>query len=252
MSIMRLLRKELFEIVKTHKLVIIASVFIFFAILGPLTAKYMNEIFQLFAQDLEFTFPDPTYRQSWEQFYSNMTSISMIVYLILMSGVVSSEKSKGSLYLVLTKNVTRTSFILAKMIAGMILFTGIFLISIGITLYYTHVLFDAVIYDGLWLSLVSIWALGLFYTMLAIVFSILVKQTTHAALISFAMYALLNILTIIPDLNRFNPAGSVSLSLAQLSSQLQIQNLTINIIVTIFVSVVLACVGIRVFNKQEL
>jgi ABC-2 type transport system permease protein len=124
------LKKELMEMIRTPKLMIITAVFVFFAIIGPLSAKYMSELLEMFASDIQITFPEPTHMQSWEQFYSNITSISMIVFLILMTGTVASEKAKGSVYLVLTKNVTRTSFVLCKIIAGFLLFTGMYVLSI--------------------------------------------------------------------------------------------------------------------------
>ena len=124
------LKKEFREMIKTPKLVIILSVFLFFSIIGPLTAKYMNEIIATFASEIEINFPDPTHIQSWEQFYSNITSISMIVFLIMMTGTVAQEKAKGSIYLVLTKNITRKSLLITKVFAAIILFTVIYILSI--------------------------------------------------------------------------------------------------------------------------
>ncbi|TVP86093.1 MAG: hypothetical protein EA375_02185 [Acholeplasmataceae bacterium] len=246
------LRKEIQEMVKTPKLIIIASVFVFFAIIGPLTAKYMNELIAMFASDIEISFPDPTYVQSWEQFYSNITSISMIVFLILMTGTVVAEKNKGSIYLMLTKNVTRTSFLVSKMIAGILLFTTVFIMSVLISWYYTWMLFDQVTYEGLALSLLSIFMLGIFFTMVAVLLSVLLKSTTHAALLAFAAYAILNILTILSDINPYNPAGATTLALNQLKGVDAIQPLLINVLISLVITIILAIASIRIFNKQEL
>ncbi|MBU1142394.1 MAG: ABC transporter permease [Firmicutes bacterium] len=246
------LKKELMEMIRTPKLIIIATVFVFFSLIGPLSAKYMNELIEMFASDIEISFPDPTHLQSWEQFFSNFTSISMIVFLILITGTVVSEKAKGSVYLVLTKNVTRTSFILCKIIAGFMLFTAMFLISVLITWYYTWILFDNVVYDGLWISLLSIYTLGLFFTIAAVLISILFKTTTHAALVAFGAYALLNILTILTDLNRFNPAGSATLSMRMLTGDDVTGSIITNVITSIVLTVVLIITSTHIFKKQEL
>lgn len=246
------LKKELMEMIRTPKLIIIATVFVFFSLIGPLSAKYMNELIEMFASDIEISFPDPTHLQSWEQFFSNITSISMIVFLILMTGTVVSEKAKGSVYLVLTKNVTRSSFILCKIIAGFTLFTAMFLISVLITWYYTWILFDSVIYEGLWISLLSIYALGMFFTIVAVLISILFKATTHAALVAFGIYALLNILTILSDINRFNPAGSATLSMRMLMGDDVTTLIITNVITSIVLTVVLIFASIQIFKKQEL
>jgi ABC-2 type transport system permease protein len=246
------LKKELVEMIKTPKLIIISSVFLFFSIIGPLTAKYMGELLEMFASDIQIIFPEPTHLQSWEQFYSNITSISMIVFLILMTGTVASEKSRGSVYLVLTKNMTRNSFIISKIIAGILMFTLVYIVSILITLYYTWVLFDAVLYDHLFLSLLAIYALGLFFTMVAVFLSITFKASTHAALVAFGIYALLNVLTILSDLNTFNPAGSTVLVLNQLMGSGDISALAINIAITLGLTGVLFYLSLSIFNKQEL
>ncbi|MDR4969494.1 MAG: ABC transporter permease subunit, partial [Acholeplasmataceae bacterium] len=243
------LKKELMELIRTPKLIIITSVFVFFAIIGPLTAKYMNELLAMFASDIEISFPDPTHLQSWEQFYSNITSISMIVFLILMTGTVVSEKAKGSVYLVLTKNVTRSSFILCKILAGFILFTVMFLTSVLISWYYTWILFDQVVYEGLFLSLLSVYILGIFFTMVAVTISILFKTTTHAALVAFGAYAFLNILTILTDLNRFNPAGSATLVMRAMMGDSVSSLVITNIITSIILTVILIFISTRIFNK---
>jgi len=246
------LKKEIKEMIKTPKLIIIGSVFVFFAIIGPLSAKYMNELIAMFATDIEISFPDPTHIQSWEQFYSNITSISMIVFLIMMTGTVVAEKNKGSIYLILTKNVTRTSLLLSKMVAGVLLFTSIFIISVLISWYYTWVLFGQVVYEGLMLSLFSVYMLGIFFSMIAIFLSVILKSTTHAALLAFAIYAVLNILTILSSINLYNPAGAATLVLNQLKGVDVTHNLIINIIMTILISSILAVASVRIFKKQEL
>jgi ABC-2 type transport system permease protein len=246
------LKKELMEMIRTPKLMIITAVFVFFAIIGPLSAKYMSELLEMFASDIQITFPEPTHMQSWEQFYSNITSISMIVFLILMTGTVASEKAKGSVYLVLTKNVTRTSFVLCKIIAGFLLFTGMYVLSILIGWYYTSILFGQVFYEGLFLSLISVYVLGLFFTMVAVMLSIVLKSTTHAALIAFGVYAFLNILTVFNGLNRFNPAGSAMLAMEGLKGENVRFPLVTNMIVTIALTVFLMVLSTRTFKKQEL
>ncbi len=147
------LKKELRESLKTSKFIIIVSVFLFFSILSPLTAKYMNEILLTFASELEISFPDPVYLDSWMQFFKNTTSICYIVFMLIMTGTVVSEKTKGSVMLVLSKNVSRANFILSKMISGIIVFTIAYLISATVCSYYTHVLFPGYTNDKILFSL---------------------------------------------------------------------------------------------------
>ena len=246
------LKKELYELIRTPKLIIIGSVFLFFSITGVLSARFIEDIFRLFASDLEITLPDPTHIQSWEQFFNNISSISMIVFLIMLTGSIASEKHKGSVYLVLTKNMTRTSFVCSKVIAGIILFTGVYVLALLVHMYYTWFLFDALLYDGYLISVLAVYVLGIFFTMIAITLSIFLKTSTHAALIAFAVYALLNILTVFSGLNRFNPAGSIAIIYEGLAGKNVTSALLINIFVTLVLSVLLFLISLRSFSKQEL
>ena len=106
----------------------------------------MNEILKAVATDIEIVFPEPTITDSWLQFYKNMNTLCLIVYLIVLTGTVSSERSKGSIVLVLTKKVSRFQFLLCKMIAGIIIYTLLLLVSAFVGAYYTNVLFYAYLY----------------------------------------------------------------------------------------------------------
>lgn len=246
------LKKELLEFIRTPKLIILGALFVFFSIIGPLTAKYMNELIAAFASDIDVSFPDPTYVQSWEQFYSNMTSIVLIVLIIMVAGIVSGEKAKGSIYLVLTKRLTRRGFILAKCIASFMLFTLLYGVALLIHIYYTHVLFDRVFYEGVWLSIVSIYMLGIFFTSFSILMSILVKSTTHAALLAFFAYAVFNILTLLSDFNAYNPMGALPIALDHLMGKEVLSSPGVNLVVLLAATVAVVWVGLRAFDRQEL
>ena len=137
--------KELKEIIKTKKLVIMVSLFIFFAILSPLTARYINEILASLGQGVSITLPEPTLIDSWGQYFKNLSSICLIVYLIVMTGSVSHEKSKGSILLVMTKRVSRFNFLFSKLLSGILLFTVCYIISFVISGFYTNILLDLIL-----------------------------------------------------------------------------------------------------------
>lgn len=246
------LKKELLEFIRTPKLIILGSLFVFFSIIGPLTAKYLNELIAAFATDIDVLFPDPTYVQSWEQFYSNMTSIVLIVLIIMVAGIVSGEKAKGSIDLVLTKRLTRRGFILAKCIASFMLFTLLYGVALLIHIYYTHVLFDRVFYENVWLSILSIYMLGIFFISFSILMSILIKSTTHAALLAFFAYAVFNILTLLSDLNTYNPMGALPIALDHLAGKEVSGSLSVNLLVLLAATIVVVRIGLYAFDHQEL
>jgi len=50
------------------------------------------------------TLPEPTAYDAWAQFFKNATQMGLFVMVILFSGVLSSELSKGTLINLLTKD----------------------------------------------------------------------------------------------------------------------------------------------------
>jgi len=246
------LKKELKEYIKTPKLLIIMCLFIFFSILSPLTARYMNELLALLAEDVQITFPDPTLADAWAQYFKNMSSICLIVYLIIMTGAVSQEKSKGSILLVLTKRVSRFNFIFSKLLGGILIFTLCYISSILISGLYAYLLFDGFIYQGLWISLLMMWLMGIFFTSLSIFFSIITKTPTVSALFSFLGYAVLAILNVIPNVAKFNPSGGINLINEMLIGQVSTTDNLVNLIFTLIGSIVLFIISFLIFKKQEI
>ncbi len=244
--------KELKEAVKTRKLIILMSLFVFFAILSPLTGRYINEILSSLGPDIEITFPDPTLIDAWAQYFKNFSSLCVIVYLIIMTGSVSQEKNKGSILIVLTKRVSRLNFALSKLIGGIFLFTLCYVASILVSGLYTYLLFDGFIYEGLWISLLMMWMMGVFFTALAIFFSIITKTPTVSALFGFLGFAVLSILNVIPKFAKFNPAGGINLINEMLVGNISTSSNLINISFTLIGSIILFIVSVLIFRKQEI
>ncbi|HOO44411.1 MAG TPA: ABC transporter permease subunit [Bacillota bacterium] len=245
-------KKELKEYFKTPKFIILLIVFIFFSILSPLTARYMNELIAALSPDLQITLPDPNFQEAWVQFYKNMTSLCLIVLLIIMTGTVAQEKNKGSIMLVLTKKVSRFNFLSSKFFAGALVFTIIFIVGALINILYTYLLFDAFAYTGLYLSLVMIWLNGLFYIALAILVSVISKTPTIAALLGFVGYAIFNLLNISESIQRFNPAGATSLVNSILAGTSTDFSNWLCLASTIIGTLIMLLGSYLIFKKQEI
>lgn len=245
-------KKELKEFVKTPKLIIILCVFVFFAILSPLTARYMNELLAMLAEDVQITFPEPTIKDAWVQIYKNTTSLCLIVYLIMMTGTVAQEKNKGSILLVLTKKVSRFQFLFGKWIGGAILWTIAWLATLLIGGLYTQILFHEVFYEGLFESVVLMWFMGLFYTSFAILASVVSKTPTIAALLGFAGYAFFNLLNISETLTKFNPSGAASLVNGILYGIIPASVITTCLLSTLIGLAMVFSLSYVIFKRQEI
>jgi len=136
------LKKEFFEYTKTYKLFIMLMIFIIFGITNPLIAKLMPEIVgSLVTDGVVITLPEPTAYDAWAQFFKNATQMGLFVMVILFSGVLSSELSKGTLINLLTKGLSRTAVILSKYTCMVSVWTISISLCFGLTYGYTAYLF---------------------------------------------------------------------------------------------------------------
>lgn len=249
---LELIKKEINEYIKTPKGLILAAIFLFFALSSPILGRYMNEIIAAVAPEIVFDFPDPTLKDAWLQVYKNMSSISLIVYLIVMTGSVSQEKNKGSILLVLTKKVSRFEFLLSKFLVGSLVYTVLFIGSVLVSAWYTNVLFGAFSYEGLWISLLLFWLMGLFFTAVAVFVSVIGKTPTTSALLGFAIFAILQIFNISMGLAVFNPAGASVIVNEIIKDTFEFSNLWKPITSSI-VTMILLFVGAQyIFKRQEI
>ena len=107
-------------------------------------AKFTPEIISAFGAGLEIT-EEPTALDAWQQFYKNISGIGFSAFIILFGSCMSSEYSKGTLLLLVTKGLARPSVILAKYTVAAVIMTVSFWLSFLVELR-----------RGLWIYLLSL------------------------------------------------------------------------------------------------
>jgi ABC-2 type transport system permease protein len=136
-----LLAKELREQLRTNRFIAVAAVFVLFGIVGPLTDRYMKELFDAVgAQGGGFTFqvPPPSLEGAATQILKNLSQFGIICALLLAMGSVAWEKERGTAGMILTKPASRTAFLAAKLVA--IALTLGFAVILGCGFAYVYVL----------------------------------------------------------------------------------------------------------------
>lgn len=245
-------KKEILEIIKTPKLFILPAVFLFFGLTSPLTARYINEIVKALGGGMEIKLPDPTYIDSYMQFFKNMNSICIIVLILVLMGSVVDEKVKGSAILVLTKGVSRTQFILSKFSANVILFTFAYVLSAVSFVYYTYVLFPDWDTTHLFLSLAMFWIYGLLIISITLLASTVSKSHALAAVLGFIGYAVISASTVIPFLKKYSPQALNDIAMQVLTGSNNSGAVLIPVIITVFLTIITLTGTIALFNKQEI
>jgi ABC-2 type transport system permease protein len=89
---MSLWRLEWLRLVRTHRLVAILAVYVFFGLTGPLTARYLSAILTRFGtQGVRIEFPPPVPADGIAQFVSNTSQIGLLVVVMVSASALAFD-----------------------------------------------------------------------------------------------------------------------------------------------------------------
>jgi ABC-2 type transport system permease protein len=89
---MNLWRLEWLRLLRTRAWIALVAVFLFFGLLGPISARYMEEILQRFAGDVIVTLPPATPASGLEQYLGNVMQIGLLVVLAVAAGALAFDQ----------------------------------------------------------------------------------------------------------------------------------------------------------------
>lgn len=156
MNLTIMIKKELTDIVRSKKLLILVILFAFIAISSPILAKLMPVLLKSIPQTpgITISVPDPTWKDAIDQLIKNLSQIGMIVIIFIFAGSVTEEKTKKTLELVLTKPISRPAFILSKFLSSILVAKLVFIIAMIVFYLYTiSILGSFSLLNFFWLSL---------------------------------------------------------------------------------------------------
>jgi ABC-2 type transport system permease protein len=214
-GLMSFIRKEATEIVRTWRIWVLPGMIVFFAISGPILAKYMPELLKSLGGatgGIQIIIPRPSWADSYTgQWIKNLSQVLLFTLIIIYGGLVSSERKSGTAILVLTKPVSRTAFVIAKFLthACFVVLTvcGGALLTWGVTalVFPDAPLAPLAAGTGAWL------AYGVMIIGLMTLLSVAISSQAGAAGLGFAIYALSAVLGIWKAAALYSPIGLMGL-----------------------------------------
>lgn len=208
------LKKEIMELVRTKKLVILLTVFAAFGILNPLVAKLTPWIFSMMQDSIanvgmSINIVESTAYMSWEQYYKNMMMV-VICFVFLFVNSFTGEYQKGTLISSLSKGIRFWQIALAKIVSMSLAWTLGYWIQFGITYAYTAYYWDQSQLTNILFAAFAAWIFGLFMIGLIVLFSLLFKSFSAVLLGTFGVYFLMTVLSVVEALGKILPARLMS------------------------------------------
>jgi ABC-2 type transport system permease protein len=84
-------RLEVLRLWRTYRWTIVFGAYLLFALLGPLTARYMNELMQQVGGDVTIIAPDPRPVDGLIQFVSNASQLGMLAVVVVAAGALAFD-----------------------------------------------------------------------------------------------------------------------------------------------------------------
>jgi ABC-2 type transport system permease protein len=257
-TMMILLKKEWMESIRKHRLLVLFAVFLLFGITSPLMAKYMPEIIRLLLGSTDeltkigFELPDPTIKDSYIQYYKNLTQMGIFVQILVFMNLVSEEKTRGTAVLILTKSVSRAVFMVSKLLMAVGVVVLSLIPSYLAFYFYTFLLFDEAPAPSSFIGLLMYVLLSLFILTFTYFASTVSKSSAISALISIGGYFAISIVSAIPKISDYFPMKLTDAAYRISLGVSTADEFTSSIVITLAAIVFFAGTAVLTFRRQEL
>jgi len=205
-----LFKKEILEQLRTHRLLVVAGIFLFFGLATPLLLKYLPQIIQLSGEQVPVEIPAPTSPQSLAEFAGTIGQLGILMAVLVAMGMVANELRQGTAVMTLSKPVSRAAFVWAKLAAVSITFVvSLALASLFCFGYTVWLIGPTTALPFLQLNLLL--ALFLVFCLsVTVFFSSFFKSSLPAGGLAIAVLIAQAVLGTVPGLGNFLPARLLS------------------------------------------
>ena len=252
MAFIAFIKKEWMESVRTYKFFILITVFLLFGFMNPIIAKVMPEMLtSLLPEGMTITLAPPAAIDSWMQFFKNVSQTGLMVLVVIYSGLMASEFSKGTLVNMLTKGLPRQTVVLSKMLAATTLWTLSYLICVGVTYAYTAYFWTMSGIDHLFLALFGLWLFGTLLLALVLLGGIIFKNIYGSLLFTGAGVVVMTVVNIFPAAKPFNPSTLSSSGILLLTGGQDVADFVSALGISAVLIALLLALSIVIFNKKQ-
>ena len=112
-----LLKKEIKQQLRTHRLLILGGVFLLFALMAPLLLYFMPEILKMAGEEITIEIPPPTALQSFGDYAGYIAQFGILIAVLVAMSAIVNELVQGTALITLSKPVNYGAFVSAKFIA---------------------------------------------------------------------------------------------------------------------------------------
>ena len=190
-----LVKKEVQEMISSYKIFILPIIFIFFGIMQPVVLYLLPDILESTGtEEMVIELPPVIFADAICEYFSSILQLGAIVVVLMIMSAVARERASGTAALILSKPVSRASFIAAKFTTYSVVTAASFLLGTGACWYYTEKLIaPANDLGDLLIGMTLLLILLIFLVALVVFMSTLMKRQILAGISALVIFYLLQI-----------------------------------------------------------
>lgn len=208
-SYLAFFRKEVYESIKTSRLLILGILFIAFGVMNPAVAKLTPYLMKMLSEELaasgvtvgEIIVTD---YDSWVQFFKNIP-MALIVFVVMYSSAFTAEYQSKTLVPIVTKGLSRAKILFSKYVFQTVLWTALYAVCFFITLFYNMYFWEESAVKSLAFSAVGYWLFGILIISLMTLFSAASDTSAFVMLGCGGGVAVFYIVSFIPKIRELSP-----------------------------------------------
>jgi len=248
-------KKEIYESLRSGKLLILLCLFVAFGVMNPAIAKLTPYLFRMLSEELaesgmvitEVTVDALT---SWTQFFKNIP-MALIAFVLLYSGIFTGEYAAETLVLMLTKGLARYKVVLAKSLLLFMLWSAGYWLCFGDTYGYNAYYWDNGTVSGLVPASVNWWLCGVLVLSLTVLFSTLLRHYGGVLLLTGGSVFIMYLLGLVPKLEAYMPTSLMN-SAELLVGAATWGDFAESLAVTAVCCTVCWLISVPIFNRKQL
>jgi ABC-2 type transport system permease protein len=244
-------KKEIMEYWRTYKLVIMLAVFALLGVMSPAIALLMPMIFEnidLGGLSLG-VIPEPTALDAWAQFFKNVGQMGTLTLIIVCAGIMANEFSSGTLINLLTKGMSRSTVIMAKLLAACAVWTVSYLLCLATCSAYVWYYWD--LSDMRFIAFFGMWLFGLLVIALLIFGGTLFKSFYGSLSLVGIALIFMTVMNVSTKMKKYNPISLAGETLMLLYGQGQPADFLPAVLISAACVLVLLAASIAVFNRKQ-
>ena len=206
---MNLWKLEWLRLWRTKRWMALAGLYLFFGLLGPLSARYLAEIVERFGGGVQVVFPGPVPADGMTQYVSNVSQIGLLVAVMVAAGALAFDARPG-MGVFLRTRVERVANIMApRYVVSATAVAGSFVVGALAAWYETVVLIGALPVGGT--------LAGIGYGVLYLAFAIAVvaaagsraKSVLGAVMLTIVLLLVMPIVGLVEEIGQWLPSHLV-------------------------------------------